>query len=326
MKEIKFGFTGKSTKIPSVANSLARWWYILFAIIGTVLLSTSCSFIKDYNLNVSFSNASTFYQYLKFILYNPWFYLISGVGSMLYGSHGTYLDLDNLRDENKALKIENDKINYLKKTINNRSEDCELLREKLSESHSKLVVTWLKSSANQLKLNTHDRVTIYYYIDKHFYLLARHSQNPSFNAVHRQKFPTKYGVISQAWKHKVCIDTQNCPEFALDSSGYIKYMDENYGYTENKIIQLHMKSCSFVAISVNDVDSHVGVIVFESEKKDHFQTQKIRDIKKYCLKYQSYMVDFIRDGINLDKSIKTSEIKVFSTEEDFLKNYFEEDN
>lgn len=324
MKEITFGFTGKSQKIKILATTINHWWYILFALVGSATISISTSFVSDYDFHNKLTSSVQFVDYLKLLFLNPWFYLLAGIGCIIYGSRGTYFDLANLNKQNASLRDENEKVYNLKKKIDDISEDSESLQEQLSDRHSKLVITWLKSTSKQLKLNTYDRVTIYYYIKEHFYLLARHSQNPKFKQVHRQKFPIKYGVISQAWEHKDCVDTQKCPAFTDDPKGYIQHMDEKYGYNEEKIDKLTMKSCNFIAISINDADSHIGVIVFESEKKEHFKEQKVMQIKKYCQEYQSYMCDFIRDGIRLDKSAKVSTYRALNTDKEFLSQFIEE--
>ena len=182
---------------------------------------------------------------------------------------------------------------------------------------------WLKLVSKHLKLSSNDRVSIYYHVENHFYLLARYSINPEFDKINRQKFPTRYGVISQAWQHKSCVDTMKCPEYSASPQDYIEYMSETYDYDNEKINKLIMKSCEFVAISISDADKHIGVIVFETVKSNRFKQQKIREIKKYCKNYQSYLCSFIRDGISLDKSAKVIIAKNSNTESDFLSLFAE---
>jgi len=325
MKKLKFGFTGTSTKITTFSTMLGQWWYILFAALGSASVSIATSSISNYNWTNEYAKVGGLLTLVKFLSINPWSYLVAGISAIFYGGKGTFDDLDNLNTLNKLLEIENGNVSKLKQKIDSISEDSESLQEQLSERHTKLVITWLKSSYKQLNLNTYDRATIYYYIDEHFYLLARYSKNPEYDKVHRQKFTTKYGVISQAWQHKDCIDTTHCPEYSKDPQGYIDYMEKNYGYNKNKIEKLQMKSCEFVALSISASDTHIGVIVFESILGNRFKQQKIREINKYCKEYQSYMCDFIKDGIKLDKSAKVASSRTLNTDKDFLSQFTEED-
>ena len=101
-------------------------------------------------------------------------------------------------------------------------------------------------------------------------------------------------------------------------------MEKNYGYDKVKIDTLQMKSCRFIALSINEADTHIGVIVFESVLSNHFKQQKINQINEYCKEYQSYMCDFIRDGIKLDKSAKVASSRTLNTDKEFLSQFTEE--
>jgi len=243
---------------------------------------------------------------MTLFLWNPWNFGFLGVAGMFYGGHGTYNDLLNLKLRNEALKKENSKTEKYKERLSSTIEDLESLRNKLSESHDKLVTTWLKGCSRELNLDTYDRVTIYFCVGDHFYVLARHSMNPKFGEIHRQKFSKVRGVISEAWEHKVCVDTENIPSYDTDPNGYKQYMHDKYGYSEEKVEALTMKSCKYVATSISEADNPVGVIIFESEQQGKFKKQKVAQIMKYCKDHQSYMTDFIRDGIRYNKSVKVT--------------------
>jgi len=319
MGKQKFGFSGESSVLNKLSNSLGQWWYIFFAAAGSAVISISASFAGTYCFSEKwkvFKASTDKLDSLFDLIANPWLFIVLGSISILYGGKGTFTDLDNLNSKNIKLEKENLNVNSLKKRINSISEDSVSLQNQLSSLHTQLVTTWLKSCFRNLNLTTNERVTIYYHVDNHFYVLARHSQNPVFSVIHRQKFSVNHGVISIAWGHRECIDIEGCPLYNKDPDSYKKYMKDTYGYPESSIDDLAMKSCQFIAVAIVEADNPVGVIVFESNKNDKFKLQKISQIKRYCSDYQSYMVNFVAGGVKYDKSARVAANA--STEEDFL--------
>lgn len=321
MQILRFGFTGNSRFLTELSTSLGQWWYILIATAGSAIVSISASFAGTYDLVENWSCVSDVLSFASFLQKMPWLWLGLGTIMILYGGKGIYIDQQNLSKKNKELTFENSKINQLKETINSISEDSELLQNELAELQIKLVTTWLKGSARQLKLGTNCRVTIYYYVSEHFYVLARYSQNPKYSEIHRQKFSRNHGVISKAWEHKSCVDIVDIPCYKEDSEKYKKYMLEKYGYPMEKTDKLTMKSCQYVAISIVEADNHIGVIVFESDKRGLLKDQKVAQIRNYCTDYQSYMVDFIHGGIKYDKTVKISSYSEQNVDDEFMKTF-----
>ena len=82
-----------------------------------------------------------------------------------------------------------------------------------------------------------------------------------------------------------------------------------------------MKSCQYIAISVVEADKHIGVIVFESDKKSLWKEQKVAQIKRYCSDYQSYMVDFIHGAIKYDKTLKVTPIADHDVDDEFVSTF-----
>ncbi len=317
-KKLKFGFTGTSDALHGASDIIAHWWYIVFAALGSAIVSASVSFALEFSPLCEWENTNGFWLVLKLLIVNSWAALFFGFCLMIYGGKGTYTDLRNINTENNQLKVENQKIDKLKDRINSISEDSESLQDELYALHKKLVITWLKGSSRQLKMNTHNRVSIYYYVGNHFYLLARHSQNPKFAEIHRQKFSKNNGVISKAWEHRECIDVNACPEFPSDQEAYKNYMKKEYSYEIALTEKLTMKSCEYVALSITEADSHIGVIVFESDKSKCFTDEITANIRRYCEEYQGYMSDFIRGGIKYDKSAKVANLPNLHVDDDFL--------
>ncbi len=305
MNKLKFGFTGKSDALNHLSVKLGQWWYIFFAAVGSALISICASYTGIFDFSKKLKNADVFGDYIFALMLNPWLGIGLGCFAIVYGGKGTYADLDNLNRRNAQLREENEEVGFLKAKLNSIAEDSESLQNQLFDLQVKLVQTWLKGSARQLRLGASERITIYYFIDSHFYLLARYSQNPVFTEIHRQKFSRNHGVISQAWQNKICIDIIDCPLYKKDPEAYAQYMHQRYGYDLDKVDSLTMKSHQYVAISIVDADNHIGVIVFESEN-NFFKAQKVSQVKRYCTDYQSYMVDFIAGSILYDKSAKTT--------------------
>jgi len=322
MGKQKFGFSGESSVLNKISNSLGQWWYIFFAAVGSAVISISASFAGAYNFCEKWEASHGILKSLIVVLFNPWSFILLGSIAIIYGGKGTFIDLDNLNSKNKKLEKENLEVNSLKERINSVSEDSVSLQNQLSSLHTQLVTTWLKSCFRNLKLTTNERVTIYYHVDNHFYVLARHSQNPMFSVIHRQKFSVNHGVISKAWGHRECVDIDGCPLYSNEPNDYKQYMKDTYGYKESSIETLAMKSCQFIAVAIVEADNPVGVIVFESDNHNKFKAQKISQIKKYCSDYQSYMVNFIAGGVKYDKSARVAaNASTEEVEEDFLSKF-----
>lgn len=318
MSDLNFGFTGSSSSLQNFSAKLGQWWYIFTAAVGSAVVSVSASFAGNYDIFDKWNSSSGIADFLLFVSFMPWVWLLLGSLMIIYGGKGTYIDQKNLNIRNEELSKEINNVDQLKEQINSVSEDSELLQNELAELQIKLVITWLKGSARQLNLGTHCRATIYYYINEKFHLIARYSQNPKFAEVHRQAFPRNKGVISKAWEHGVCIDIENIPVFDENEQRYKEYMQEYYGYEPDKIDKLTMKSCQYIAISVVEADKHIGVIVFESNKKTLWKTQKVAQIKKYCSDYQSYMVEFIHGAIKYDKTVKITSSNDRDVDDEFV--------
>jgi hypothetical protein len=146
-------------------------------------------------------------------------------------------------------------------------------------------------------------------------LLARYSINPQYTKIHRQKFPLNQGVIDKAWQHGCHVD-KDCPK-AEQNKEYVDYLIQTYGYEKEKINNLTMKSCRYIALAIVDADVHIGVIVFESTDPNfltHIDTEN--NIKEHCKKYQAQLCKFVRDGLELDRETKIKRSKNTESVED----------
>lgn len=312
----RFGFTGKSNFFKRIGVSLGKGIYILSSAIGTISLSLGCAFVGSYDFNTERGKFQGLVGLIKLLQYNPWVYILVGVVLFCFGAFGIYKDQSEMSSDNKKLNEENstlktnktsfersklDEIQELKIKVDRSQEDAQLHRSKVSEIHSSLVESWLKGIAKSIDLDTHSRVSIYYEDDESFSILARYSQNPALSKMHKQRFSLNQGVISQSWQHGYWYECE-APLYTTDEGKYNKYMMARYKYTQEEIDAIKMKSCRYFGRAIVDVDDHIGVILFESTKEEHFNEDVRENIINYCEKYQSHLCAFVRNGRNYDKS------------------------
>lgn len=306
MKKQKFGFTGTSDLLQKFSIGAGQWLYVFISTVGTLFVSIGASLVCDYDFGTKWDEANGLITCTFTLLSNPFFLLFIGVVFLGIGGKGVYNDQRNLLVENDKLKKDISKVDQYKRAINGLSEDCDSLQSERKDLHTKLVRTWLKSCYKQLALSNTERVSIHYYIDDHFYILARHSMNPLFAKVIIQKYQIDKGVVALAWQYQRCIDIQACPSYKENPSGYIDHTHNSYSIDKVLIESRTMKSCQYIAISIVESDNNIGVIVFESETNSRFTNDTVCEIEKFCYENQSFMVDFIRNGIEYDKSAKAS--------------------
>jgi hypothetical protein len=58
MGKQKFGFSGESSVLNKISNSLGQWWYIFFAAVGSAVISISASFAGTYSFCEKWGNGS----------------------------------------------------------------------------------------------------------------------------------------------------------------------------------------------------------------------------------------------------------------------------
>ncbi|VXA77309.1 MULTISPECIES: hypothetical protein [Aeromonas] len=312
----RFGFTGKSNFFKDLGVSFGKGAYIVSSAIGTISLSLGCAFVGSYVIKTEWGKFQDFSGFTKFLLHNPWGYILVGIVLFCVGALGIYKDQSEMASDNKRLNNENsalkenktnferskeDEIQALKIKVDRSQEEAQLHRSKVSEIHSSLVESWLKGIAKSIDLDTHSRVSIYHEDDESFSILARYSQNPALSKMHKQRFALNQGVISQSWEHGRWYECE-APSYTTDKDEYDKYMMARYKYTQEELDAIKMKSCRYFGLAIVDVDDHIGVILFESTKEESFNDEVRESIISYCEKYQSHLCAFVRNGRNYDKA------------------------
>ncbi|MCU8412457.1 hypothetical protein M2G44_17970 [Vibrio vulnificus] len=315
-----FGFTENSNLFNKLGSMIDQGFFIVLAAIGTVFLTIGGAYAGSYEFSVEWEKTTGWWGCFKLIFWNPNASLFFGSASFLFGALGTFKDQSAQNKKMSILQDENVTLVDTRQALNTTQEQLQESKSELAKLHTDLVETWLLGVCKHLGLNSKERITIYYEHDEEFYLLARHSRNPHFSKVHRQKFPLNQGVIGQSWQHDVCIEVE-CPS-SENLDAYKNFMNQKYGYDLSKLESLTMKSCRYVAKAISDAGVHIGVIVFESESDDFVSREddeKIKEILAYCEEHQSQIAKFVRDGFKYSKEINLkSENQVQSVEDDFL--------
>jgi len=313
----KFGFSGESEFFKILGEGFGKGLFILLASIGTLLLTIGSAYAGSFEWDKQWADTSGNFNSLKLMLFNPISSLVSGSVLFLIGAFGTYFDQNRQNKRMETLDSENKTLSETKSALNATQEELQAGKSKILELHNELVTTWLKGLAKYLDLDSNSRVSVYYEHDEEFFLLARHSKNPKYAKIHRQKFPLNQGVISKAWEHETHTES-NCP--ASDCwEDYKLYMQENYSYEPKKLDSLTMKSCRYYAKAIIDADIHIGVIVFESTEINFLESDITARINEYCGGHQGQLSKFVRDSLGFDKEVNIKrEGKQISVESELI--------
>lgn len=286
--------------------------------LSTISLSLGCAFVSSYTHSEFFEKVKldkfVLFNFFAYILSNPYVYIIVGAVILFLSEYGNHLKKNDIINENndfkekditstkkiEDLRIENE---GLKSAINSEQELSQVLRVKICDVHVKQITTWLKGVFKQMELTPEERVSIYFVVNKEFHILDRYSSNPNYKEIHKQRFSLNQGVISKTWQ-KGSHHELGSPEFSVNNDGYQRYMMQNYGFSENEITSLNMKSCRLLGVAINDADENIGVILFESTSGDSLSLAYAQKILEYCKNYQSHLCGFVKDSIIYNEELE----------------------
>lgn len=311
ISDLWFGWTGKKRFISNFGRKCEKALYTVSEYVGVLLVTVVATQIRwIFKDDIEITKTDLLH------------YTLIIIGLFLLGYGRIYKGKDF-----KNLLIEKEKLEDAAKKARSLSEEIVKAKQNYSELHSKFLRNWLKASMYALKMDTASyRVTIYAYTEeKKFLYLSRYSKNSSYNELHSIEFSPNQGVISKAWNHGTHIDIKDCPIYHSDPTGYIKYIHEVYGYSHEKISSLTMKSCQYVAFTVNDEQGPIAVIVFENDCliKESISSQKVGQIINYCDTHNSQLVSYIREGIKCNtlgvKKSSSDSKQVSKVEQEILK-------
>lgn len=310
-----FGFSSPNKVWESLGKKLDHGFYIFLTVAGTVLLTLGGAFANGYSWSGTegaWETSTGFWNSLWAILSNPYIHLVAGPLLFSWGAIGTYKDFAQLDKKNRTLerykRVMSGKKLRLVKSLEESELENNTLNAKLKSKHAQLVETWLNGAFTQLlEVNTHARVSIYYYYQDAFYILARFSPNGHIGRIHNQKFALNKGVISQVYRHLECHEVK-APSHGESPEEHKKYMMENYEYTEEQLSEFNMKSCRYFGQAIREADSVIGIILYESDHhEDLIDKDLITRIKDYNKNYWSHLCQFVRHGLELDLSAQQHE-------------------
>ncbi|EJL8259206.1 TPA: GAF domain-containing protein [Vibrio cholerae] len=274
-----------------------------YTLVGSALLAISGAYISGYDMAADWGKVDSAAKLIAFLLTNPKLGLVVGVVLFVIGGiaahyreKDTSAENDNLKSKvftlENTLASSNRDLESANKKIQNLLSDGRELKEENFRLHEKKVETWLKGLCKYIDLDNTSRVSIYYVDNEHFKLLSRKSPNPLLSKFNPKLYKLEKGVLSLAWQLGKHVD-DDVPE---EDGKYSDHMKSKYGYTDDELAEIRMRSLFIMGLAIIDADDNIGVIVFESEKKNAFSKEKIENVEKYCNDFQSYLCGFIRDS------------------------------
>ncbi|HCH5317012.1 TPA: hypothetical protein NKY78_002493 [Vibrio parahaemolyticus] len=308
--ELRFGFSSNNNFFPNLVRKFENVFYLILTVLGTVSLTYAGAFAGSEKTIFATTEGSAWFE-VNGLLSSAWLLLSHPVPHFLYatiilgfGLSGTKKDYENLLKKNEALEAINSKNSELKSELESSAEENAALNGRMKAKHAQLVETWLNGAFSQLlQMNTNARVSIYYYYNDSFFILARFSPNGRLRQIHKQKFSPTQGVIRSVYEQLECHETkapiynQNKPE------NYISYMTTKYGYTEKQLNTFNMKSCRYFGEAISEADAVIGIILYESEDpNDLIRDELIKSIRDYHSNYRSHLCQFVRQGLEHDLS------------------------
>lgn len=322
------GFTGKPTglslKIRAILDGFGKGFYLALDVIATAILGIAAAWttskgLEQYEIYFEFS-----FLALLEIFKTPITYVFISLVIYIISKGYQWLDNQKLLNDNKELISSNYE---LENRLRNASEDIDEFKSKIKSLYKELIRTWLRSSLKALNLfEPCCRVTLYYFKKNNFYYVGRYSVNPENSKENTLKFELNGGVISQAWRKQIHKDVI-CPEFdESNSEPYISYVTSTYDFTREKVQSLGMKSCQYYARRIDDTSEPIGVIVFESSKKNKFTERQIKRVESYCAEHESNLVSYIRYIRDNDHASSNSISKEGVAEMEFLSQFMEGKN
>ncbi|EKO3952779.1 hypothetical protein DXJ58_18045 [Vibrio fluvialis] len=314
---LNFGFSSNKTFFQKSARTFEKRFYMLLTVLGTASFTYAGGFVSNAKTFWALTEGSALFDAHGFwdsawvILSHPAPHFLYATFMLGWGLSGSSKDYENLLNRNKELEKKEDENNKLKADIESSEVENATLNGLMKAKHAQLVETWLNGAFSQLLgKNTKARVSIYYYYDGSFYMLARFSPNGRLKEIHKQKFSPTQGVIQSVYEDLICHEFK-APEYKKSTEAYDSYMIENYGYEKEQLKSFNMKSCRYFGEAIREADSVIGIILYESEDpKDLLKPSLIQDIENYHKNYWSHLCQFVRQGLEHDLSTKHHENSV----------------
>lgn len=147
--------------------------------------------------------------------------------------------------------------------------------------HPELKQAWdvkFKTLSDSLGLSHKERISLYRHENQKFILYHRFSDDPELRKPGRPFYPENEGCISRAYREGKC-EEANLPCSLTDMDGYKSAQLQKFQITSNVVDGFKMRSRSYAAYAIYDLNKRdkVAVIVFESLDPDRFSSTGIYD-------------------------------------------------
>ena len=291
-------------------KKILKW--LAFALFGTptatLALSWGLAFAPNYQWGVAWQSVQCRSTFLLFCLANPFLKIGYGFVCLVVESTRRRSERRELREKRTELarvkqalaETESQKRN-LREEVNESQETSRILTERVFFLQKTIEESWMKWAMNRLGIGRCERITLFYIKDSSLHAFANFSFDPIWNEMRTRTCCIGSCIPSQAARQRVLIDLK-CPCHLDDKAAYSSYLMEIYGYSEEEIEKIRMKSCRFVSLAITDRDVTIGVILFESTSPHSF-TQDVADrITHYCSEQQSYLCGFVNERLDYEKA------------------------
>ena len=211
---------------------------------------------------------------------SKWFFIFSGfiiVFHLLIEVVEFVFGKSIIEDYKKTIEKKDDEIRQIKKRY----------KDMLFDERSQALEECIQEISKKLKFSMQERICIYTHneIDNSFDCRSRFSIHSELNKSYaRKKYSGNDGVIGHVWhrgSHQGSLRDKNFPDFKIDEIGYKKYLLGTYNISTEISNNLRMKSVDLYAEIIRDTKQQpVAVIIFESERKNFINEEKIKSQMK----------------------------------------------
>lgn len=120
-----------------------------------------------------------------------------------------------------------------------------------------------------------DRVSVYYFHEDRFVMLARFALHPDYRGVGRSEYPASQGAIGDAWARGSI-----AMELPTSRKQWERTLVTKHGYTPEQAASLAMHCVGIAALRIEVDRLAVGVIVFESTETDRVSQATLETAKE----------------------------------------------
>jgi hypothetical protein len=262
-----------ASKISIGIKKLVDWLelYISLSLIGSVIGGAMLSFVRISKLfGLKEEDHLVLLQWIACI---GFFLLLIGLISQSYEK--AKVKLEKVKSEEKV-------------------KEQETIIDNLQKSYKKILAHTLFEIASKLKLSSTERISLYLHDDQgYFILLARYSDNPTFQQAGRVIYSDKQGCIQRGWENGFFMK-QNFPDFNTNPDKYVAIHSKDFSMDETTVKNLTMMSRSVICKSLKDgATSPKAILLIESTLKDKFDE---KEVKKIITSEQPSLLKFLEDN------------------------------